>query len=87
MSQTIFMIHGMTAGGWIWENYRKFFENKGYTCITPTLRHHAGDPKAIPDPALGTTSILDYVDDLEKTSKNSRWNLVGKRLLSMSMDG
>ena len=69
MCQTIFMIHGMTAGGWIWENYRKFFENKGYTCITPTLRHHTGDPKAIPDPALGTTSILDYADDLEKDIK------------------
>jgi len=66
MSQTVFMIHGMTAGGWIWEHYQKFFENKGYTCITPTLRHHAGDPEAIPDPALGTTSILDYVDDLAK---------------------
>jgi len=66
MSQIIFMIHGMTAGGWIWENYQKFFENKNYTCITPTLRHHEGDPKATPDPALGTTSILDYVEDLEK---------------------
>lgn len=69
MSQTIFMIHGMTAGGWIWEHYRTFFENKGYTCITPTLRHHNEDPKVIPDPALGTTSILDYVDDLEKDIK------------------
>ena len=65
MSQTIIMIHGMFAGGWVWEGYRKVFESKGYTCITPTLRYHdtiQGNP---PHPQLGTTSLLDYVHDLE----------------------
>lgn len=66
MSQTIFMIHGMTTGGWIWENYQKYFEQNGYQCLTPTLRYHDQDPKDPPHPQLGTTSILDYVDDLEK---------------------
>jgi pimeloyl-ACP methyl ester carboxylesterase len=65
MAETIVMIHGMWGGGWYWENYRKFFEGKGYRCITPTLRFHDMDPKGIPNPQLGTTSLLDYAKDLE----------------------
>ena len=66
MAETIVMIHGMWGGGWYWENYKKFFEGKGYRCITPTLRFHDMDPKEPPDPQLGTTSLLDYAADLEK---------------------
>ncbi len=65
MAETIVMIHGMWGGGWYWDNYRKFFEGKGYRCITPTLRFHDMDPKGIPNPQLGTTSLLDYAQDLE----------------------
>ncbi len=66
MAERIMMIHGMWGGGWYWENYRKFFEEKGYPCITPTLRFHDMDPNETPDPRLGTTSLLDYAEDLEK---------------------
>jgi len=66
MTETIVMIHGMWGGGWNWENYKKFFEEKGYHCLTPTLRFHDVDPKEPPNPRLGTTSLLDYVEDLEK---------------------
>ena len=66
MADTILMIHGMWAGGWYWENYVKFFGDKGYRCVPTTLRYHDMDPKSLPDPRLGTTSILDYADDLEK---------------------
>jgi len=66
MAETIVMIHGMWGGGWNWENYQKFFEGKGYHCLTPTLRFHDVDPKAPPHPQLGTTSLLDYAEDLEK---------------------
>ncbi len=66
MAETIVMIHGMWGGSWYWENYRKYFEGKGYRCITPTLRFHDMDPKGVPDPKLGTISLLDYADDLEK---------------------
>jgi pimeloyl-ACP methyl ester carboxylesterase len=66
MAETIVMIHGMWGGSWYWENYKKFFEGKGYRCIIPTLRFHDMDPKAIPNPALGTTSLLDYAKDLER---------------------
>ncbi len=65
MKDTIFMIHGMWNGGWCWENYRRFFTDRGYDCLTPTLRFHDVDPKAPPHPELGTTSLLDYAADLE----------------------
>lgn len=59
------MIHGMFGGCWVWETYRKFFEGKGYTCVTPTLRYHDTTPDDPPHPNLGTTSLLDYINDLE----------------------
>ena len=66
MTETIFMIHGMWGGPWHWENYKSILEKEGYRCITTTLRFHDVDPKATPDPGLGTTSMLDYAEDLEQ---------------------
>ena len=67
MADTIFMIHGMSGGPWYWENYRrKFEEEEGYRCIASTLRYHDMDPRGVPHPDLGTTSLLDYVEQLEK---------------------
>lgn len=65
MTETIVMIHGMWVGGWCWENFKSFFEERGYRCRTPTLRLHDVNPKASPDPRLGTTGLLDYVEDIE----------------------
>jgi len=65
MTDTIVMIHGMWGGDWCWENYRAFFEERGYRCYTPVLRHHDVSPQDRPAPALGQVSLLDYVDDLE----------------------
>ncbi len=66
MAETIVMIHGMWGGGWNWDNFKQFFEKKDYHCLTPTLRFHDVDPGASPNPHLGTTSLLDYAEDLEK---------------------
>ena len=66
MAETIVMIHGMWGTGSYWENFRDFFESKGYRCVVPTLRFHDIDPNGVPDPRLGTTSLLDYAADLEK---------------------
>ncbi len=65
MSKTIFFIHGMWGGPWYWENFRQFFERKGYTTHAATLRYHNIHPHDTPDPRLGTTSLLDYAADLE----------------------
>jgi pimeloyl-ACP methyl ester carboxylesterase len=66
MTETIVMIHGMWGGPWYWENYRRFFEERNYRCITPTLRYHDVAPDDPPHPQLGTTSLLDYAHDLEE---------------------
>lgn len=66
MSETIFMIHGMWGGAWYWENYKNSFEKEGYRCVTTTLRFHDMDPQGAPNPQLGTTSLLDYAEDLEQ---------------------
>lgn len=66
MPDTIFMIHGMWGSVRLyWDNWKAFFEARGYRCLTPTLRFHNIDPGEEPDPRLGTTSVLDYVEDLE----------------------
>lgn len=66
MTETIFMIHGMWGGPWYWGKYKSFFEREGYRCLTTTLRFHDVDPEDAPDPQLGTTSLLDYAEDLEQ---------------------
>jgi non-heme chloroperoxidase len=65
VKRTLFMIHGMFCGAWCWEKYKAFFEDKGYECITTTLRYHDLGFNELPDPRLGTTSLLDYAKDLE----------------------
>ena len=65
MSETIVFIHGMWGTGALWEQYKGHFAERGYTCLTPTLRHHAAHPRDAPDPAVGSTSLLDYAADLE----------------------
>lgn len=66
MADTIFMIHGMWGGPWYWQNYRRVFEAEGYRCLASTLPYHDMDPRGVPDPRLGTTSLLDYVEALER---------------------
>lgn len=66
MSGTIFMIHGMWGTSRDWDDYRTFFQARGYRCITPNLPGHDTAPGAAPDPRLGTLSLLDYADVLER---------------------
>ena len=63
-AKTIVMIHGMWGGAWYWANFKHYFEEKGYQCNTPILRYHDIDPNEKPDAALGTTSLIDYAQDI-----------------------
>lgn len=65
MKKPIVMIHGMWGGSWYWNNFKRYFETKGYQCHTPNLRFHDTDPGDEPPSGLGTTSLTDYVKDLE----------------------
>ena len=84
MTETIFMIHGMWGGPWYWENYKGLFETAGYHCVTTTLRFHDVEPNDAPDPQLGTTSLLDYAEDLEQEIRQLGVNPI---ILGHSMGG
>ena len=57
----VIMIHGAFCGPWAWDGFAARFRAAGYAVETPALRHHEKS-----DPALATTSLLDYAADLEK---------------------
>jgi pimeloyl-ACP methyl ester carboxylesterase len=65
MTRTIVMIHGMWGGPWYWANYRSLFESAGYRCVAITLPYHDMDPRGVPDPRLGTVSLLNYAEAIE----------------------
>jgi non-heme chloroperoxidase len=65
MRRCIVMIHGMWAGGWVWDDWAPILERRGYACLAPTLRYHDVSPRTPPD-ALGFASLLDYAHDLER---------------------
>jgi len=66
MAETILLIHGMWAGPWCWENFQPVFEQQGYKCIAATLPFHDMAPEDVPDPRLGTSSLLDYAAAMEQ---------------------
>jgi pimeloyl-ACP methyl ester carboxylesterase len=66
MTRTVVFIHGMWGGPWCWDNYRAMFESEGYRCIVIGLPFHDGLPGEVPDPRLGTMSLLDYAAGIER---------------------
>jgi non-heme chloroperoxidase len=66
MTETIVMIHGMWSGSWCWDNYRAFFEQRGFQCHTPTLRHHDVSPLDMPSKDLGRVSLRDYASRISR---------------------
>jgi alpha-beta hydrolase superfamily lysophospholipase len=66
MQTPILMIHGMCCTGDVWSHFRSFFEARGATVYTPTLRplERVGLTSK-PPRALGELSLHDYVRDLE----------------------
>ena len=64
MARLAILIHGMWATSDVWRKWRAFLDSHGWQTEAPTLRHHDAPPTVPPAP-LGTTSLLDYVGDLE----------------------
>ncbi len=63
---TLLFIHGMFVTPMCWELMAHAMGEMGYRIVRPVLRYHQLEPGEQPDYRLGTTSILDYADDLEK---------------------
>ena len=64
MARLAVLIHGMWGTSDVWRNWRPLLEARGWQTLAPSLRHHDAPPES-PPPALGTTSLHDYVADLE----------------------
>lgn len=65
MARLAVLIHGMWGTSAVWQHWRPFLEERGWQTIAHSLRHHDVPPDRPPD-ALGETSLLDYVADLER---------------------
>ncbi len=61
----ILMVHGAFGGGWAFDKFQGFFEARGYRCIAPDLRHHGQPGDRQPSQELASTSLLDYLRDIE----------------------
>ena len=62
--RVIVLVHGMWSRPHVWENFRRYFEARGYRVVTPTLRHHNIEPGGEHHPELGSLSLLHYAEDL-----------------------
>lgn len=62
MPEDIVLIHGAFAGPWSFDDYNRYFSERGHTVHAPALPYHDGDPAADPEPGLTTASIADYTD-------------------------
>lgn len=66
MQTPILMIHGMCCTGDVWSQFRSFFEERGATVYTPTLRPtERVNISSKPPRALRELSLHDYVRELE----------------------
>ena len=69
MSKTILFVHGAWVTPESWDQFRSFFEARGYRCIAPAwpfMTRPAADLRASPDPELAGLTIKALVDHFER---------------------
>ena len=62
----ILFLHGMFVGGWVWENYLRFFAERGYAGYALSLPGHPGG-RAVPE--LGRLSMQEYIDEALRAAR------------------
>ncbi|MEL6348962.1 MAG: alpha/beta fold hydrolase [Myxococcota bacterium] len=61
----LLFVHGAWHGAWCWqEHFLPWFSSRGWSCIAPSLRGHAGSPGF-----SRWLSIQDYVQDVQSVMK------------------
>jgi pimeloyl-ACP methyl ester carboxylesterase len=63
-SKTVVFIHGLFVNPKSWEEWKSYFEAKGYTCYAPPNPYHDGDPSKLwndINPKLGKVDFKDVV--------------------------
>jgi pimeloyl-ACP methyl ester carboxylesterase len=78
MRPAILFVHGMWSQPWVWDDWKKRFEDSGYTCIALTLpAHHQGAG----DQALERRGLAEYAAAVELAARqHDRPVLVGHSL-------
>ncbi len=96
MSTTIVFIHGLFVNPKSWNEWKAFFEAKGYTCHAPANLYHEGEPsylRAHINPEVGNVSFedevnhfancIDTLDELPILIGHSLGGLAVQKLLSL----
>jgi pimeloyl-ACP methyl ester carboxylesterase len=68
-SKTIVLIHGNFVNNLSWQEWKQYYEQKGYTVYTPANPGHEGVPaelRANVHPDLTKTGFVDVVNDIAK---------------------
>ena len=68
-TKTIVLIHGNFVNNTSWSEWKKYYEQKGYTVHTPANPGHNGNPADLRKnvhPKLIQTGFIDVVDNLVK---------------------
>ncbi|RYJ38299.1 putative hydrolase or acyltransferase of alpha/beta superfamily [Flavobacterium anhuiense] len=68
-SKTIVLIHGNFVNDKTWEEWKKYYEEKGYTVYTPANPGHDGNPAELRTkvhPDLIKTGFIDIVNNISK---------------------
>ncbi len=66
-SKTIVFIHGLFVNPKIWEDWKIYFEAKGFTCHIPSYPYHEGNPWELREnsnPQLNKVTFKDVVNNI-----------------------
>ncbi len=66
-SKTVVFIHGLFQNPESWNEWKKYFEAKGYACYTPAYPYHDGNPADLRNtinPKLGELTFGQVIDSL-----------------------
>ncbi|MEO9205734.1 MAG: alpha/beta fold hydrolase, partial [Gammaproteobacteria bacterium] len=73
-SKTIVFITGAFVGSNCWDEWRTYFENKGYKTITPRLPHKDASPEELrnrqPDAGIASIRLADLTSYFENIIEN-----------------
>lgn len=85
-SKTIVLIHGNFVNNTSWTDWKRYYEQKGYTVYTPANPGHDGNPADLRNnvhPDLIKTGFIDVVNNISKLIDS----LSGKAINYWSLHG
>jgi pimeloyl-ACP methyl ester carboxylesterase len=68
MKPSIVFIHGMFQNDKSWDNWKTYFEQKGFNCVIPSWPFHEGEPADLrnnPPQELGDLTLEEVIESIE----------------------